>query len=131
MINKRTESGWEGVEEQDYKDQTGSWKAVKRFTFAQDASTGFEMRCFEIGPGGYSTLEEHEHEHCVMVLAGQGEVFLGDQWHSIGEGDFVHVPAWTIHQFKSSADQSLQFICVVDRVRDRPKNASSCDCCNH
>jgi hypothetical protein len=49
---------WEGVEERPYK-QAGGWEGVARFPIA--ARAGFEVRYFETAPGGYSSLENHEH----------------------------------------------------------------------
>src|SRR2546427_2468983 len=37
----------------------------------------FVTRYFEIQPGGYSTLERHQHPHAVVVLRGRGRVTLG------------------------------------------------------
>jgi ribulose-bisphosphate carboxylase large chain len=35
-------------------------------------SQRFHVRYFEIAPGGYSTLEKHEHEHVVIPIRGRG-----------------------------------------------------------
>lgn len=127
MVYKRNENGWAGIERQVYKDEPGTWEGVSRFTFSPDALTQFEMRYFEITPGGYTSREEHEHEHCVVVVSGRGEVWLDGEWQSIGQDDYVQVRGWQMHQFRASEDSPLGFICVVDRVRDRPQLASSCD----
>ena len=50
---------WEGVEEREYK-QSGGRDGVARFPLAR-AGAGFEVRYFEIAPGGHSSLEKHEH----------------------------------------------------------------------
>src|SRR3954468_515192 len=60
---------WQGVEEKPYK-QGGGWEGVARFPLA--ARDGFELRYFEIAPGGYSSLEKHEHAHVVIALRGRG-----------------------------------------------------------
>jgi quercetin dioxygenase-like cupin family protein len=84
------------------------------------AKTSFETRFFEIAPGGYTSFERHEHEHVVVVTRGRGRVRLGDEWSEIGEGDFVHVPQNTPHQFTNEFDQPFGIVCIVDRDRDRP-----------
>lgn len=37
-------------------------------------SCQFHVRYFEVGPGGYSTLEKHVHEHVVIPIRGRGVV---------------------------------------------------------
>ena len=37
-------------------------------------SCAFHVRYFEVGPGGYSTLEKHQHEHVVIPIRGRGVV---------------------------------------------------------
>ncbi len=127
MVHKRTKEGWEGIPAQQYKDQPGTWMGVSRFTFEPLASTDFEMRYFEIEPEGYTSLEEHEHEHCVFVISGHGEVWLDQIWQPIAVSDFVYVAPWQKHQFRNSGNVPFGFVCVVDRVRDRPQVSSSCD----
>jgi quercetin dioxygenase-like cupin family protein len=84
-------------------------------------NTAFHIRYFEIAPGGFSSLEQHQHEHAVIVLRGQGAVQLGGQLHAIGFGDVVYVAPRERHQFRNpSPNEPLGFLCIVDAERDRP-----------
>ena len=60
-----------------------------------------ELRYFEIAPGGYSTLERHEHVHAVMILRGQGRCLVGGEVRSVAPLDLVSVPPMTWHQFRA------------------------------
>src|SRR5260370_31342069 len=58
--------GWAGVERQAYKFSLGDirgmgWRGVTRFTLAGPAAwpVGFDLRYFELTPGGYSSFEKH------------------------------------------------------------------------
>src|SRR2546427_13086663 len=51
----------------------------------------FVTRYFEIQPGGYSTLERHQHPHAVVVIRGRGRVTLGDTSYDIAPFDCVYV----------------------------------------
>src|SRR2546428_10461721 len=69
---------WRGVEPQVYKfalgDQRGmGWRDVNRFTLAGPpvVPSRFELRYFELAPGGYSSLEQHAQVHCIVVLRGR------------------------------------------------------------
>jgi quercetin dioxygenase-like cupin family protein len=81
----------------------------------------FELRYFEVAPGGWTSFERHAHPHAVVVLAGRGEVRLGDERHSLAPFDVVYVAPEDPHQFRAAADERLGFLCVVDRERDRPE----------
>jgi quercetin dioxygenase-like cupin family protein len=77
-------------------------------------------RYFEIQPGGYSSLERHRHPHAVLVIRGRGQVLLDRDVVPVKPFDCVYVSPETVHQFQAADDTSLGFLCVVDRLRDRP-----------
>lgn len=109
---------WTGVEPKRYKSEDGSWLAVTRFEIVKGKEIHF--RYFEVSPGGYSTLEKHEHEHIVMCLRGRGKVVAGSQVYEMKPYDVIHIKSWTPHQFIAEKEP-FGFICVVPANRDRPK----------
>lgn len=115
---------WDGVELREYKDTADLFKNVTRQTLLgkqdDEAALSFDTRYFEVAPGGYSSLEHHEHPHAVIVLRGCGEVRLGDRTEPIAPFDCVYVAPNSVHQFRATEEGPLGFVCVVDRVRDRP-----------
>lgn len=114
---------WEGISVQEYKQTADHWCGVTRMSLLGETgeNTAFHVRYFEIAPGGFSSFEQHEHEHAVFVLRGQGEVQLGERIQPIGYGDVVYVAPDERHQFRNtSSNEPLGFLCIVDAVRDRP-----------
>jgi quercetin dioxygenase-like cupin family protein len=112
---------WSGVEPLSYKSEDDSWHAVTRHGLIGDSEgTPFHVRYFEVGPGGYTTYERHEHQHAVVVLRGRGEVRLGEGWEPLSFGDAVYVASNDPHQFRNVGDESFGFLCVVAAERDRP-----------
>lgn len=120
MILRHSDGGWPGVPEARYKDEPGTWEGVSRRVFTEGLPCGFEARCFELAPGGFTSFERHLHVHFVMVLAGRGKVRLGDEWHSIAPLDVVLVGPDQPHRFLNTGSEPLRILCVVDRERDRP-----------
>jgi quercetin dioxygenase-like cupin family protein len=113
---------WDGVDVLEYK-QEGSapFKDVTRQVLFENPDLPAQLRYFEVAPGGYTTLERHQHVHAVMVIRGHGECLIGDEAHTINPHDLVSVPPMTWHQFHAAPDEPLGFLCLVAAERDRPQ----------
>ena len=118
----RGDFAWDAVEIRRYKDgDEAPFQGVTRQTLFCDPRLLGELRYFEVAPGGYSTLERHEHMHAVVILRGGGQCLVGREVHAIGIHDLVTVPPWTWHQFRAAPDEALGFLCLVNSERDRPQ----------
>jgi len=123
-IVRRFASGfrWSGVDVLDYKAQgSAPFKDVTRQVLFGDADQASQLRYFEVQPGGYTTLERHEHVHAVMVVRGKGRCLVGAEVHYIGLHDLVTIPPLTWHQFRPAGTEPLGFLCMVNAQRDRPQ----------
>ncbi|HLJ70877.1 MAG TPA: cupin domain-containing protein [Roseiarcus sp.] len=113
---------WDGVETRRYKDEPNApYREVTRQILFSDPRLKGELRYFEVAPGGYTTLEKHEHMHAVLVLRGGGACLIGDDVRALKLNDLVTVPPWTWHQFRAGKDEPLGFLCLVNAERDRPQ----------
>ncbi|MGD9845317.1 MAG: cupin domain-containing protein [Variibacter sp.] len=116
------EARWEGVECRPYKeDERALFKAITRQVLFSDPALQGELRYFEMAPGGFSTLERHEHMHGVMILRGHGQCLIGDRVRDVAPHDLVTIPAWTWHQFRATRDAPMGFLCMVNAERDKPQ----------
>jgi quercetin dioxygenase-like cupin family protein len=120
VIEKFAEGGWSGFEQLPYKDVPGSHRGVVRQNLLKEGETQFEVRYFEIAPGGFTSFERHEHEHFVVVMCGAGEVRLGEDVRPLEQRDLVRVEPNMPHQFRNTGTEPFGILCVVDRMRDRP-----------
>jgi quercetin dioxygenase-like cupin family protein len=112
---------WAGIEILDYKDEDGTFRAVTRQTLTDaEHGQGVSLRYFEVGPGGHTTLEHHEHTHVVVPIRGSGRALIGDRVVELRLYDVVYVAAWEWHQFRAADDEPLGFLCSVTSERDRP-----------
>ncbi len=109
----------------EYKTEGTGFRDITRQTLLGDGDDeqrlNFLTRYFEVQPGGYSSLERHEHPHAVVILRGEGEVILGDRVESVSVHDCVFISSHSLHQFHATGSEPLGFLCVVDRERDRPQ----------
>jgi S-methyl-1-thioxylulose 5-phosphate methylthiotransferase len=113
---------WEGVEELPYKeDGRALFKSITRQVLFADPQLDGELRYFEMAPGGFSTLERHEHMHAVLILRGRGHCLVGEEVRAIETRDLITVPAMTWHQFRATQGEPLGFLCMVNAARDKPQ----------
>lgn len=109
------------------QDDRALFKSITRQVLFADPQLHAELRYFEIEPGGYSTLERHEHVHAVLILRGHGHCLVGKEVRAVELRDLITVPPLTWHQFRASADEPLGFLCMVNAVRDKPQLPSAED----
>ena len=121
-IRKARDYRWDGVDVLPYKeDARALYRAITRQVLFTDPNLHAELRYFEIAPGGFSTLERHEHMHAVLILRGRGHCLVGDEVKRLETRDLVTVPPMTWHQFRATTDEPLGFLCMVDAQRDGPQ----------
>jgi quercetin dioxygenase-like cupin family protein len=113
---------WDAVDLLRYKQEGAApFKDITRQVLFSQPDQACELRYFEVAPGGYSTLERHEHTHAVLILRGHGTVRLGEAVQPIAERDLVTVDPMTWHQFHAAPDAPLGFLCLVSKERDKPQ----------
>jgi mannose-6-phosphate isomerase-like protein (cupin superfamily) len=113
---------WQDVDVLEYK-QEGSapFRDVTRQVLFESGGLPAQLRYFEVAPGGWTTLERHEHVHAVMVIRGRGQCLVGDKAYDIAPHDLVSVPPLAWHQFRAAPGEPLGFLCLVAAERDRPQ----------
>jgi mannose-6-phosphate isomerase-like protein (cupin superfamily) len=113
---------WEGVDVLKYKqDEATPFKDVTRQVLFDATDPPAQLLYFEVAPGGWTTLERHNHVHAVMVIRGRGQCLVGDRAWDIDTHDLVSVPPMTWHQFRAAPGEALGFLCLVASERDRPQ----------
>ncbi len=111
---------WDGIDTLVYKQDGSPFKDVTRQVLFEGAfDIPCQFRYFECLPGGYSTLEHHEHTHVVMIFRGEGQVLLGDEILDVAVGDFIKIPSHTVHQFRANKGDYIGFLCLVAINRDK------------
>jgi len=110
----RGESNWEGVSVSHYPPEKRMKGVNVRWLIGPyEQARNFALRYFEIEPGGWSSLDQHEHDHGVVILRGRGQVLLGEQECQIAFGDVVYIPPYEVHQFRNIGEEPLGFLCII------------------
>jgi len=115
VIHRHTgQFDWEGVSPSHYPSQREmKGVSVRRLIGPSEGALHFALRYFEIEPGGWSSLDQHSHDHGVVVLRGQGQALLGQEECRIAFGDVVYIPPYEVHQFRNVGDEALGLLCIV------------------
>ena len=114
---------WNHVDATEYKTDDSSFKGVSRRVFVGDRGESplFHTRYFEVAEGGYTTLEQHLHEHVVIVMRGEGVALVGERRVKLGFGDVLYLAPEEVHQLSNSGGEPFGFLCIVNAERDRPR----------
>lgn len=81
----------------------------------------FVMRIFDLPPGTASPWHQHDWEHEVFVLAGNGLAVSSDEETPVGPGDAIFIPAGEMHCLKNNSQDTFRFMCLVPlRGEDTP-----------
>lgn len=83
----------------------------------EDSAHHFHMRYFVVQPGGYTSLDQHAHDHGVYVLHGRALLRLGDDEHEVSIGDVIYISGNEVHQFFTLGEVPFGFLCVVPAKR--------------
>ncbi len=118
----RTEAGemrWQGVSVRAYgPDKSGADRATRQILVGnEEDSPHFHLRYFAVQPGGYTSLDQHAHDHGVYVLHGRARLRLGDEEHELNTGDVVYIAGNEVHQFFTLGEEPFGFLCVVPAKR--------------
>jgi len=84
-----------------------------------EGAPNFAMRVIEVEPGAATPHHEHQWEHEVFVLEGEGIVKGPGGEYPLRPGTAVYVPPMERHQFANTGTSVLRFICVIPHLDSR------------
>jgi ribulose-bisphosphate carboxylase large chain len=115
---------WKGVTVEKYKQKGDDWEGIARQVLigVSGETAKFHVRYFEIGPGGFSSFEMHNHEHVVIGIRGEGKARLNRRTVDIKHLDVLYIKPGTAHRLFNPYKEPFGFFCVVNARRDRPKS---------
>ena len=78
-----------------------------------DGAPNFRMRRYRLEPGAEVPKHTNAIEHEVHTVTGEYVVGLGDEEHTVSEGDSLLIPADTVHWFRNETGEESAFVCMV------------------
>jgi len=88
--------------------------SVRWLITAEDGSTHFATRRFEIKPGGKVGLHQHPEEHHIYVLNGDAEFYTEGGFKFKAKKDqVIYIPPNEKHKIINESSESFVFICII------------------
>jgi quercetin dioxygenase-like cupin family protein len=95
-------------EEEGVKDTTIRWLITKDI-----GAEHFAMRHFTIQPGGHTPHHQHDWEHEIFILEGEGVMRSTDHQEPCGPGDFAFIPSMEWHQIRNTGGMPMRMLCLI------------------
>jgi len=111
----------ESHEQNDVQMEGADGARMRMLIGPNDGAGNFHMRHFEVKPGGYTPHHNHDYEHEILVLEGQGVAKSEQGDRPFSAGDVIFVPANEMHQFQNTGSAPLKFICLIPAPEDCSK----------
>lgn len=80
---------------------------------AKEGAPHFAMRVFELQPGMSTPLHNHQWEHEVYIISGQGTVKTAEGEQTINGEDVVYIAPGEQHAFGNIGSGMLRFVCCI------------------
>jgi quercetin dioxygenase-like cupin family protein len=77
----------------------------------RDGADKFSMRLVRIPKGKNSPDHEHDYEHEMFIIEGDGEAILDNKKIPVGKDSFLFIPGGVHHTIKAISD--LVIICMI------------------
>jgi len=79
----------------------------------KDGAPNFAMRLFEIDVDGQTPYHQHNYEHEIYVLDGEGIFTFENNEYPFKKGDFIYVDPDKSHNFRNVGTDKLKFLCLI------------------
>jgi len=99
----------------DVVDVAGAKDTSIRWLVGKDSpAPNFYLRQLELEPGGHTPFHNHEWEHEIYVVEGDGKLNTTDNKSiPLKKGTFALVMPGEEHQFENTGDSVFKFLCII------------------
>ena len=116
----RSSFTWEGITPETYRGGAAGAAGLVRNVIvgSHGESSPFDLRYFEMGPGGSSGQARHPREHVVIGVRGKGKAVVGDRTIDLNPLDVLYIAPDELHQISNREEQPFGFFCIVGAERE-------------
>ena len=77
----------------------------------------YAMRHFTMKKGAEIPIHNHDWEHEIFILRGEGTITNGREKVHVKAGDFLYVPPNEPHGYKATGE-TLEFLCIIPAKKE-------------
>jgi len=75
-----------------------------------ESGTDLTVTWVTVDPGASQTRHSHDPEQVYVLVAGEGEMTVGNETRAVAKGDLVHIPPNTEHSIENTGDRPLEYV---------------------
>jgi len=110
---------WEGIAQEPYLGTDGTAGLFRNVIVGSHGeSSPFDLRYFEMGPGGTSDPAHHPREHVVIGVRGKGTAVVGKRTIELNPLDVLYIAPDELHQISNREEQPFGFFCIIGAERE-------------
>ena len=111
---------WDGITPELYRGAAAGSAGLVRNVIvgSQGESSPFDLRYFEMEPGGSSEPARHPREHVVIGVRGKGKAVVGDRTLDLDPLDVLYIAPDEFHQISNREEQPFGFFCIIGAERE-------------
>jgi len=80
----------------------------------EDLAVRYSLAEARVGPGESTRTHRLKNAEVYYILAGSGEMRIGDETAAVRGGQAVYIPPGAVQNIRNSGDRDLVFLCIVD-----------------
>ena len=94
--------------EEGAKDTTIRWVITDK-----DGAKNFAMRIITINPGGHTPYHQHDWEHEILVMEGNGVLKSEKSGEPFKPGDVIFIKPGEMHQMRNEGKKVIRVTCLI------------------
>ena len=98
------ETGFEGV-------------TIRWLVYPKLGAKNFAMRYFVLKKDSEIPIHQHDWEHEIFILKGEGIITNGEEEHHVKAGNFLYVPPNEPHGYRALSE-TFEFLCIIPAKKE-------------
>lgn len=106
-------SHYQDVEEKEVTMEGVENTTIRWLISPKIGAKNFAMRYFVIKKGGKIPIHQHDWEHEIFILKGEGYITNGRKTIKVVPGSFLYVPPNEPHAYENPESETFEFLCLI------------------
>lgn len=113
MVIKMFVGHYKDVEEKEVTMEGVENTTIRWLISPKVGAKNFAMRYFVIRKGGKIPIHQHDWEHEIFIIKGEGYITNGRKTVKVIPGSFLYIPPNEPHGYENPDSETLEFLCLI------------------